>query len=247
MGGSEGSIENLMAEMQDAFLELATATAELDRVSSHVLAEPRTGSDSSGAVTVTIGVDTLPSAVDIASDWKRRLKGGRLDSAVMDASMTAYMSGWATAFHEVQAEKKRGVPTVLPQIPVISQEARDREPGFAEVWEELQVAVEALEAQELSEPAAPIAQTLKCENGNLSMTVEGGALTACHINEAWAERQPIARLTSSLTGLMKDVRDQASPPPPSHGSPAASMEGVLDDVLGFFNRLAQTDIRDERS
>lgn len=237
MSGSDGSTEDLVADMRRLYEEAAATTAELSRVSSHVLEKPRAGSDSTRSATVTIGTDGLPMTVDIASDWKRRLKGSRLDSAVVEAATTAYMSGWVASFHEVEAEKKRGIPTEIPPLPVYNCRQQDSEPEFEDVWRQLQDTISMLDELGSAEPPPPMTRSVKREHGNLSVTLTTAGLTDCHIDEAWAKRQPLSKLIGSLNAAMSEARSQVVPAQLSNNADEG-MADLFGSVMSLFNTLA---------
>jgi DNA-binding protein YbaB len=197
---------------------LVAEAAEVSRAAYRMMIPPGsvTGTDGSGQIEVRLAPDGFPDQILVAESWARRLEPDGLGTAVVEAAQNAGRA-------------------VLQQRPVDRDPAPVADPfggGQVRAVEELAEAViRALQdaatssAKVIAELERPSAADGTDDSGHVRVTITGGSVTGCQIDNAWATRQNGHSLGAALTQAA--LRAAASSTRPD----TASGDALLADVL----------------
>ncbi|WP_433344203.1 hypothetical protein [Micromonospora sp. CA-111912] len=213
-------------EITDKLRRLHQRTADLTALTASVQAqappEEAAGTDPSGAITVTLGADGLPTRIRVGLGWQRRLQPYALGQAVLAAHENAVADGqraWSEGFDsdswlaeaeriETRGEQQNEADSAspMPQVPVYGQ-PRDLLAMTEEVLKSLQnVRGRAVE------PSVPAVG--RNRERSLSITLAPTGLQGCEIEPRWAAGESVGGINSGLSEALAQahaaLRDQAA-------------------------------------
>lgn len=208
-----------------AIQEEAGRLAALLRGIDAGLPEEIEGTDESRTVSVQIDRAGVPVGVVVRDGWAASSGPGPegLGDAVVRAAGAA-AGARAQALDDLMRERNAaGAPPAVPPAPAVP--VREPRMPMGELAEE---AINAL-ARVGAEPVAvtPPAGTGEAAGGAVSVTLAAGTLSACTVDERWAEGRSALHVTLALQQALEAARrslEEARPAEPTSGS--------LDDLLG---------------
>lgn len=188
---------DLLDSLSELTRQVGQSRAALDRAVARGR-EIHDGTDDSGTVTILIDDDGTARDVRVAADWRARLPTSELGPAVVAAdteAATRRAGATATALAYVSIEDMDAGPPPhgwLAPVPAPSEGGRRRS------LEELSAAVwSALDDMDRVTQAPPTVCGTGAE-GAVKVTMAGGRITACEVNEAWLAHQDDVTLTHAL-------------------------------------------------
>jgi hypothetical protein len=193
------------------------------------------GVDRSRSVRVEIGPDGLPTRIQVAPDWQRRLVPEAVGAAVTEAWQVATghrLVTWASGLRQLPPPRSSGGPEV-PDGRVGYVEPRPLEV----IAEDLMRAFDDLAASE-THPAPTAAEvTGSAGNGRLTLVLSPAGLVSCTAAARWAASQTGARLSMALGDALEEARARLASAPSANPLAALRASGGGLDTL-FSEALA---------
>lgn len=212
-----------------------------------------TGSDSSGAVTVTLGPDGLPNSFRVQPDWNRRVQPEAFGSAVMEAfqaamgnrlnewTSTLRKDDWQDRVDRLESEVERTPPAAGAVPPAFRPPAKETRPrSLGDMTEDMIKAFDNLDKIP-SQPQRPTG-TGSSAGGKLQLTVSTEALVSCVAEPRWVADQTAARLMNALGECLSQARTQLATLSPT-AEPGRPLDRLFGEVMGLLNdprRLAES-------
>jgi hypothetical protein len=217
-------------------------TADLGRLTRDLAAAtPRQaeGSDATGSVQVTLGLQGIPVRFRIRSDWHERLEPERLASAVVDANADAIqraMSMWTDALDDNRwwqrrADLEETTTTEEPLPPLPYGRVRDTD----ELAESVLARLHAVRQQSVNESASTEGRD---DSRHVAVQIGAGGLTACVIDAEWAKDRDGTSISTALSAALaravpeRAVEEQAKP------DAGAELDTLIGDALATLKNLS---------
>ncbi len=185
-------MHNVVAGLNEIQHRAESTAAEYEWIDRVARSLDRSGRDTNGAVQTTLDDRNIPHRFSIARDWKVRLSGRNLDTAISEAVMFAYADGWRRAAIEVAAARARGELPPQPARAAIPEIASDQP------LEDLIEEVLAL----ASKPTAELIRTsppgLSGHNSKVHFDFSENGMTSCRIDQSWANTVATTQLKTEL-------------------------------------------------
>lgn len=248
---NDETVNNLseLADDADSYAQrLAAAQAA-------VTAEETTGSDESGAVTVTIAASGVVRSLEVAQDWQEQLGVEDLGGAVVQAVQAAMITRLGLFTDALEEEEAKPAPAPRPQSPTGEsfaaklQEAIARAPNpeaGQRALNELGVLLDEIdkgfdEMDALAERFVGATYEGKSRNGHVTATVAtGGALVGVAYDKRWlvnAHEYNISRETVAAIRVAFDRAGENTIQDVMAKSRFGELMGTFDDPRGFARRL----------
>jgi hypothetical protein len=226
------------------------------------------GADSTGSVWATIGPDGLPAALFIQDDWQRRLPGGRLGTAVVEAFATAAdrrVVAWNEALSEgdwpstvdrvrtgladprTDGPRPGGPRTDGPrpggsQADALGPPALPAVEPARSLNDLLSDMLTAFDAIDTFAPPAIVAQGSGTSGyQKLVVGLSAAGLVSCVVDEPWAAQQDAATLMAAFAEALSRAKTDLARAQSSR--PAPDPDRVLGQALELLNdpgRLAES-------
>lgn len=225
--------------------ELQNATAQFTRTIGGLrrgLPEEVDGSDSTGAVRVTLDRHGQEMTVEIADHWDHQVEPDELGAAVLVAAQAASASLAAEMQAGLEREGREEEPAgeAPPAPDLATNEALAAPPmrSLQDLTEDLLRDMTALRSGELTVTEAQVF-TGSAADGQVSVTLSGGGMTGCEIEPAWASR----RLGRDIgTQVDEATREAAALQRAARGALddlGSRLDGMFGDALGHLGELAR--------
>lgn len=190
--------------------------------------------DRTGSVTVTLGADGLPEALQVTPDWEQKVQPQKFAAAIGEAANAAMMAQMNTKAENLLHARGQGQDSVT--LPGLPQPVRRDKPRPLDVL--VEDALRLFAEAEQFRPAQPAQGTGRAAEGRFSVTlVDGGGIT-CSADPRWvsgksptmlaeAFRQAVSEARSSLAG----TRSYGASSP---GSPTAELQEVFGEAMSLL-------------
>jgi hypothetical protein len=218
-------------ELHGLHAEAAGLQQMIEKVNSQVPSRVD-GFDPSGAVSVVVGPDGLPTEIHVSDDWTFRLMAERLADAVMGAFTAAFyerLRAWTTAFDAEdlddlpEGDQEPPVPGASPRP---TTKPRDPEAYALAVLEALDDVGEASEV-----PAG--ACGVGVIDGCLELTLTGAGLVSCFVEPDWAAHRSGEELTEAFNATLAAAHDDLAAA--ASASPSGRLRQLLDEGFAILD------------
>ncbi|WP_434740716.1 hypothetical protein [Micromonospora sp. SH-82] len=223
-------------------------TALLAAVQSKSPPQQAVGTDARGSVQVAIGADGLPTVIEVAGDWQRRVEPqdlGRSVRAAYEDAVAAGQRAWAAGFDddawaaEVNRvrSRDRDRPDGAELVPVLGP---GREP--LALNEELLKALHAARTSSNTSPQ-PAAGSNWGRTVSISLTPQG--LDGCEIEARWVVGQPVRAVNGGLAEALREARAVLQDRVAHQQAEAENLATLAQDALATLARLTSKEVQSE--
>jgi DNA-binding protein YbaB len=248
---SDETVHNLsnLADEADSYAQrLAAAQAA-------VASEEATGSDESGAVTVTIASSGVVRSIEIGQDWQQHLGVEDLGGAVVEAVQAAMISRLGVFAAALDEEEAKPAPAPKPRQPTGESFAAKLQEAIAQApspeagqraLNELGVLLDEIEKgfdemDALAESFVGATYEGRSRSGHVTATVSsGGALVGVTFDKRWlvnAHEYNISRETVAAIRTAFERAGEHTIQDVIAKSRFGQLAGTFDDPRGFARRL----------
>lgn len=200
---SDPHLGELIGEL-DSIRHVAESTAaEYEWIDGVARSLHRRGQDRSGSVHTTLDEHNIPTRFTISRDWKTRLPGIGLDTAVMEAVTFAFADGWRRASIEVGAARARGESPPPPVAPATPAETAPPQYNLEDLIEE----VLSLAAKPTAELLRTTAVTPPETGRKVRFEFSKYGMSSCRIDKQWASTTATSQIETEVNNQLALQRE----------------------------------------